>query len=187
MLRRLLIGLIVGLVVGGGLAAALVFGLHISVFGAVLAYLFAALTGAITGLVAGKPIWAKGGQIEAGLKAVFGALLAAGGMFALRQWGGGLGDINLSFIEPSQFGHIGELPIASLPVISAVLGALYGLDNTPAAEEEADAKAGGAKKKEAPKLAAAGAAKGKKRVATPAPELDEEELEASVPSKKAKR
>jgi hypothetical protein len=189
MLRRLLIGLIVGLVVGGGIAAALVFGLHISVFGALLAYLFAALAGAITGMVAGKPIWAKGGQIEAGLKAIFGALLAAGGMFALRQWGGGLGDINLSFIEPSQFGHIGELPIASLPVISALLGALYGLDNTPAAAEEADAKAGGsAKKKEAPKLAAAGgAAKGKKRVATPAPELDEEDLEASVPSKKAKR
>ena len=185
MLRRLLFGLIIGLVVGGGIAAGLVFGLHIGTFGVALAYLFAALTGAITGLVAGKPIWAKGGQIEAGLKGVFGALLAAGAMFALRQWGGGLGDVNLSFVNPSQYGTIGELPMASLPIIAAVLGALYGLDNTPAAEEP-EAKAT-EKKKEAPKLAAAGAAKGKKRVAAPPPEPDEEDLEVSAPSKKAKR
>jgi hypothetical protein len=182
MLRRLLIGLIVGLVVGGGIAAALVFGLHIEIFSAVLAYLFAALTGAITGLVAGKPIWARGGQIEAGLKAIFGALLAAGGMFALRQWAGGFAP-NLSFLAPGQVGSVGDLPIAALPIISSVIGAIYGLDNTPVVEE-APAKGAAAKKEEAKPAAAA---KGKKRVATPPPEADEEEIEASAPPKKAKR
>src|ERR1700734_3192289 len=91
MLRRLLIGLVLGLIVGGLAAAALVAGLHMPLFalgagGIGLAYLAAAVTGVLTGLVAGKPIWASGAKIEAGLKAFFGALLATGLMFALRQW-----------------------------------------------------------------------------------------------------
>src|SRR5215469_16609426 len=94
MLGRLLIGLVLGLLVGGLVAAGLVAGLGILTFsgagGAVLAYVAAALTGVLTGLVAGKPIWSSGAKIEAGLKAVFGALIGAGTMFALRQWGGSL-------------------------------------------------------------------------------------------------
>ena len=66
MLKRLLLGLIVGAVVGGrgccgdhlaGLAA------HGAMLGT---YALAAAVGAAVGLVAGKPIWAKGGGIEAG-------------------------------------------------------------------------------------------------------------------------
>ena len=88
MLKRLLVGLFIGLVIGAALAAVLIKGLSLSLFatgagGAALAYLFAAVTGVVVGLVAGKPIWASGGQIEAGLKAFFGALLAAVGMFVL--------------------------------------------------------------------------------------------------------
>src|SRR5580704_11431323 len=91
MLRRLLVGLVLGLVVGGLVAAGFVQGLHVLTFGdgtggALFAYATAAVTGVLTGLVAGKPIWASGAKIEAGLKAVFGALLGAGLMFAIRQW-----------------------------------------------------------------------------------------------------
>src|SRR5271165_806544 len=91
MLRRLVVGLILGLIVGGLVAAGLVAGMHQTLFGdggaeSVFAYLAAAVTGVLTGLVAGKPIWASGARIEAGLKAFFGALLAAGLMFAVRRW-----------------------------------------------------------------------------------------------------
>src|SRR5271169_3627188 len=107
MLRRLLIGLVLGLVVGGLAAAGLVAGLHMTMFdagtgGIVLAYIAAALTGVLTGLVAGKPIWASGAKIEAGLKAFFGALLGAGLMFALRHWGGALPPLNLGFVGGGQ-------------------------------------------------------------------------------------
>src|SRR3979409_2609457 len=92
MLRRLFLGLVLGLVVGGLLAAGIFAGLKIETFagstGGALAYLAAAFAGVLTGLVAGKPIWASGAKVEAGLKAFFGALIAAGLMFALRQWAG---------------------------------------------------------------------------------------------------
>jgi hypothetical protein len=140
MLRRLLVGLVIGLVVGGLAAAAIVAGLHMTSFlgsgGAVLAYLFAAITGVLTGLVAGKPIWASGARIEAGLKAFFGALIAAGGMFALRQWAGGA-PIDLgTALGPGTALPIGELPALSLPIIAAVLGGFFELDNTGTKEEE---------------------------------------------------
>jgi hypothetical protein len=135
MLWRLLVGFIIGLVVGGLLAAALVAGLKVTYFegagGLALAYVAAAAVGVLTGLFAGKPIWAADAKLEAGLKAFFGALLAAGGMFALRQWAGawvvnlnGLGDL------PLGRGALGDLPATSLPLIAAVLGALFELDNT---------------------------------------------------------
>src|SRR5579883_3449799 len=124
MLRRLLLGLLIGLLMGGLIAAGLVAGLHMFTFmgtdGAVLAYLAAALTGGLTGLLAGKPIWATGAKIEAGLKAFFGALLAAGLMFALRQWAGGLHP-PVTTVTPVDL-PIGDLPAAALPLIAALLG-----------------------------------------------------------------
>jgi hypothetical protein len=138
MLKRLLLGLVLGLVVGALVAAGVVAGAGWLVFpAAVVAYGLAAATGVLTGLVAGKPIWAKGGQIEAGLKAFFGALLAAGGMFALRTWANF--DVDLSILHGGH-GDLGELPAASLPIIAAVLAGFYELDNTP---EPDDKKAGG--------------------------------------------
>src|SRR5215471_2010458 len=123
MLRRLLLGLVIGLLMGGLVAAGLVAGLGQTTFvgtsGAVLAYLAAALTGVLTGLVAGKPIWASGAKIEAGLKAFFGALLAAGLMFALRQWV--KVEVPETAITPA--GHyLGDLPATALPIIAALLG-----------------------------------------------------------------
>lgn len=142
MIGRLILGAFVGALIGVGLAAALVKGLGIVAVGAILAYVFAAVAGALTGLFAGKPVWAQGGQIEAALKAVFGALLAAGAMFALRTW------VHMD-IDLSRFGAgagpIGDVPAASLPLIAGVLGALFGLDNTP--EPEGTAKSGAAPKR----------------------------------------
>lgn len=146
MLRRLLIGLVLGLVVGGLIAAGLVAGLGVSTFssagGALVAYLVAALTGVLTGLVAGKPIWSSGAKVEAGLKAVFGALVGAGLMFALRKWGGSW-MISLPAIGANGPTAIADLPAASLPLLAAVLGGFFEIDNTGGGES--DGKGGSAK------------------------------------------
>jgi hypothetical protein len=150
MVKRLIVGLFLGAIIGAILAAVLVQGLGVmsfdaSSFGAAGAYLAAAVTGVMTGLVAGKPIWSADGKIEAGLKAFFGALIALGGMFVLRQWVHVL--VDLSAFKAS-FGptDLGQLPAASLPIIAAVLGAFFELDNSGDKEkgdenERADAKA----------------------------------------------
>jgi hypothetical protein len=140
MLRRLLLGLVIGLVIGSLVAAALVAGLGMTEFAnAAMAYALAAVTGALTGLVAGKPIWARGGQIEAALKAVFGGLLAAAGMFAVRRWL--TMEVDLTMLHAGA-GKIYELPGAALPLVAAVLGGFYELDNTdpPAAKDEKGGK-----------------------------------------------
>ena len=177
MIKRLLIGLILGLIVGALVAAALVAGFHMTTFPVFVAYICAAVTGVIVGLVAGKPIWAKGGQIEAGLKAFFGAVLGAGGMFAIRQWL--KMDVDLSMIQQGMSGPIGDLPAAALPLIAAVLGGFYELDNTG----DDDAGKGSAKSSE----------KTGKRVSTTgnirvgAGEADDDDEEAGASPKKMKR
>jgi hypothetical protein len=155
MLWRLLVGFVIGLVMGGLLAAAFVAGLKITLFqgaaGVAFAYTAAALAGVLTGLFAGKPIWAVDAKLEAGLKAFFGALLAAGGMFALRQWGGGW-QVDLNGLGGLGRGAVGDLPVASLPLLAAVLGSLFELDNT------------GDRGGEAPKKEAASDAEPRRRV-----------------------
>src|SRR5258708_26985803 len=83
MLKRLLIGLAVGILVGG-LAGYGLFQVLPSAMAGGLGYVFAAVVGVLVGLVAGKPIWAKGAAVEAGLKAGIGALLACAILFGLR-------------------------------------------------------------------------------------------------------
>lgn len=125
MLKRALIGLLKGALVGGLIGAAVVFGLSMPVFAAWAAYLGALLTGALTGLVAGRGIWEKDARIEAGLKAGVGALIATGAMFAVRKW------LNVSLdLGTLGKGVIGQLPLASLPLISTALALFYELDNT---------------------------------------------------------
>lgn len=134
MLKRLVVGLFLGAVVGTILAAVLVQGFGVQSFdasslGAAGAYLAAAMAGLVTGLVAGKPIWSSNGKIEAGLKAFFGALLALGGMFVLRQWVHV--SVDLSSLKASSGPtELGQLPAVSLPLIAAVLAAFFELDNT---------------------------------------------------------
>jgi len=177
MLKRLLLGLVIGLIVGGLIAGIAVEGLGMLTFagtgGVALAYIFAAATGVLVGLVAGKPIWARGGQIEAGLKAFFGALLGAGLMFAIRSWLGVT--LDLDFIHAGH-GLIGNLPAASLPLIAMLLGGFYELDNTPSADDDKKGAKGGsdAKKKNV-------------RVAADEEAKAEEEEEPAVSNKKMKR
>ncbi|HVH43689.1 MAG TPA: hypothetical protein VM925_15145 [Labilithrix sp.] len=156
MLKRLIVGLLLGAVVGIVLAVVLVQGLGVTTFdqgalGAAGAYLAAAITGVLTGLVAGKPIWSADGKIEAGLKAFFGALLALGGMFVLRQWVHV--NVDLTALKASS-GEIGHLPAASLPIIAAVLAGFFELDNT-------DDRTPEQKKLEVSGVAKAGASAGK--------------------------
>ena len=139
MVKRLLVGLVLGLIIGGLVAAGVIAGLQwLAVPAAFFAYALAAVTGVIVGLVAGKPIWAQGGGIEGGLKAFFGALLAAGGMFAIRTWLHQ--DVDLTVLHAGS-GAIGDLPAASLPLIAGVLAAFYELDNTPESEEKGKGRA----------------------------------------------
>jgi hypothetical protein len=185
MLRRLLVGLVIGFIVGGLVAAGMVAGLHIVDFafitgGVALAYVAAAVTGVLTGLVAGKPIWASGAKIEAGLKAFFGALIGVGLMFALRQWV--RVSLDLGGIGAGGPDMIGNLPAVSLPLVAAVLGGVFELDNT--VEKEQAAKETSSTKKRVDPAAAAGTnGKSKARL----PDVDEAGEEAEVGSRRAKR
>jgi hypothetical protein len=188
MLRRLVVGLILGLVVGGLVAAGLVAGLHVSLFGpgteeAVFAYLAAAVTGVLTGLVAGKPIWASGARIEAGLKAFFGALLGAGLMFAARRWVSF--PLDLAFAGLPGSDHAGWLPEVSLPLVAAVLGGFFELDNNGSAAAATEAK-DTPKARIADEKAGKANGKGKARVAGDGDPV-EEETTGPVASKRAKR
>lgn len=189
MLRRLLVGLILGLIVGGLVAAGLVAGLHQTLFaddtgGSAFAYLAAAVTGVLTGLVAGKPIWTSGAKIEAGLKAFFGALLGAGLMFAVRKWGSFPLDLSFAGL-PAGPNAAGLLPEVSLPLVAAVLGGFFELDNTPAPERvESKGAASTPNKRVANEKASASNGRGKARIAS---QESEEEEAPPVVSKRAKR
>ncbi len=135
MIARLLFGLLKGLLVGGLLGFALAKA-GFAAPGAVIAYLGAAASGVLVGLVAGKPIWAKDAKIEAGMKAVVGALLGAGLMWAVRRWLSGIPIPSLGTLTPEGHGHVGELALTSYAVVAGVLGAFYDADNTPSAEED---------------------------------------------------
>ncbi len=160
MVRRLILGLLFGLIIGGAVAAGLVWigePRFEGTDGMVLSYLAAALTGALTGLVAGKPIWSSGGKIEAGLKSFFGALLGSGLMFALHRWAGAF-PIDIAAIGATTQTPVADLPTASLPLLAAVLGGFFELDNT--GDNESTASGGGDRKR-----VATGAAPRKARVA----------------------
>jgi hypothetical protein len=179
MVKRLFVGLFLGAVVGGILAAVLVQGLGVmsfdeSALGAAGAYLAAALTGVLTGLVAGKPIWSADGKIEAGLKAFFGALLALGGMFVLRQWVHL--NVDLSALKASHGpADIGQLPAVSLPIIAAVLAGFFELDNTGDADKD---------KKEGKESSPKSASSKKVRVADEDDAAVAEDEEEAAPAKK---
>jgi hypothetical protein len=187
MIRRLLVGIFIGLLMGGLVAAGLVAGLHVVKFegagGVALAYLSAAALGVLTGLFAGKPIWAANARLEAGLKAFFGAMLAAGGMFALRQWGA-------SWMLPEALGQLGhgavaDLPTTSLPLIASALGALFELDNTGDGDASAKKSPGAAAGPR--KRVAAQGDNGKAGAARRPAADDEAGGEADVASRGAKR
>jgi hypothetical protein len=133
MLGRLLIGIVKGLIVGALLGYGLV-RLGEGSPGAILAYPAAALTGVLVGLVAGKPIWAKDAKIEAGTKAVVGALLALGLMAAARTWLLVPLPFSLGPLAP-EHATVGGFAMSSLAAIAALLGGFYEADNDPTSEE----------------------------------------------------
>lgn len=175
MLGRLLIGIVKGLVVGGLIGFGLV-KLGLALPGAVIAYLAAAVTGVVIGLVAGKPIWAKDAKIEAGAKAVVGALLGVGLMAAARHW--------LTMALPFQVANItpegatvGGFSMTSLAAIAALLGGFYDADNDDSGAEEAKPAAANAK-----------LPKGNRRIAAQESESEEdEELLSENEKKRAKK
>ncbi len=126
--------LFVGLVIGGGCAALAI----LAGAGTPLVYLLAVVTGVLVGLVAGKPIWAKGARIEAGLKAFFGAVVAAGLLYALRSWI--TMPLDLTFLKLGQ-GPIGMNPALALPVVATALALLYEVDNMFGKDDSAGAAA----------------------------------------------
>lgn len=176
MLGRLLIGIVKGLVIGGLVGFGLV-KLGMGLPGAVIAYLAAAVTGVVIGLVAGKPIWAKDAKIEAGAKAIVGALLGVGLMAAARHW--------LTMPLPFAVGNltptgatVGGFSMTSLAAIAALLGGFYDADNDDSGEEEA------------PKAAAKGEKQqGNRRIAQQesVTEEDEELLSENDTKKRAKK
>jgi hypothetical protein len=174
MLGRLLIGIVKGLVVGGLLGFGLV-KLGVALPGAVIAYLAAAFTGVIIGLIAGKPIWAKDAKIEAGAKAVVGALLGVGLMAVERTW------LQvplppLGALAP-EGATLGGFAMTSLAAVAALLGGFYDADNDASGEEQH------------PPAAAAGASsKGNRRIAASAtPREEEEELDPEPEKKRSKK
>lgn len=112
--------------VGGAVAALAVKVFGIVTLSALAAYPLAVLVGVLVGLLAGKPIWAKGARVEAGLKAAFGALVASGLMYALRTWLGF--DLDLSSAGLGQ-GAAGLLPVIAFPSVAFVLSLLFEVDN----------------------------------------------------------
>ncbi len=135
MIFRLLLGLVKGVLVGG-LLGFLLLKLGLASPGPLVAYLGAAVVGVVVGLIAGKPIWSEGGKIEAGLKAGFGALLAAGLMWATRSLLGGVG-LGWAGLPGAT---LGGYAITSLSLVAAVLAGFYDADNTPSAEPDSAEK-----------------------------------------------
>lgn len=129
MLKRLIVGLVIGILVGG-LAGYGLFQVLPTAMAGALGYAFAAATGVLVGLVAGKPIWAPEARIEAGLKAVVGALLAMGILFGIRFLG-----VTIPSIAEIPSAEIGRHAIASLATIATLLSVFYELDNTGGDEQ----------------------------------------------------
>ena len=176
MFGRLLIGIVKGLILGALIGYGLV-RLGLGIPGALWAYPAAALTGVLVGLIAGKPIWAKDAKIEAGTKAVVGALLALGLMAAARTW--------LLFPLPFSLGPlapehatVGGFAMSSLAAIAALLGGFYEADNDSSSEvAEPKAASERAKKKGPQRIAPAVKSQGE----------DEEELEIESDRKRSKK
>jgi hypothetical protein len=119
-------GLLAGVVIGGAIAALSIKVLGLLVVGGWTAYALAMLAGVLVGLVAGKPIWAEGARIEAGLKAGFGAALAAALMYALQRW------VHVD-VDVTKFGlgagPLSQNPALAFPAVAAALALLFEVDN----------------------------------------------------------
>jgi hypothetical protein len=167
MLKRLIVGLVIGIVLGGALGFGLL-QLLAEPMGGALGYAFAAITGVLVGLVAGKPIWAKGALVEAGLKAFVGAALACGILFGLR-----FVPLSLPAIATAESAKLGYHAFGALMAVATVLAVFYEIDNTGGDEDEAAGKGASARKRVAGPTSTAGV-----------DELEDVEEEASQQAKR---
>jgi hypothetical protein len=125
MVRKIVLGLFEGASLGALVFFAL-FGLHV-VWSALVTYAAAGVVGALVGAVAGKPIWGREAKLEALLKSLAGAFIAAVAMYGARKWLSGF-DVNLQSLGLGA-GPIGEVPSAALPLIGAGLGFVFQIDD----------------------------------------------------------
>ncbi len=133
---RIIVGLIKGAIVGGGIAYGL---LRLGFLSPFWVYLACALVGAVVGVVAGRAPWKAETIWTPVLKMVVGAGIGAG-----------LAALGLKFMPEQTFNiaGVGELSLASAPVLSAAVGVLYGMfvelddggDKTDAADDKGDKK-----------------------------------------------
>jgi hypothetical protein len=126
-LARALVGLVKGGSVGALAAAGLLYWFGLTAFGGLpFAIVSVVLTAALAGLVSGRPIWAPGARVEAGLKAFSGALLGVGLLLLLRRY------VSFEVALPFGLGQgtPGDLPVVALPLVAAVLGMLFEADHT---------------------------------------------------------
>ena len=163
--KRLGLGLLIGLLVGGVLGYALL-QLMGDPMGGLLGYAFAATVGVLVGLLAGKPIWAKGAAVEAGLKAGIGALAACLLLLGLRYI-----PISIPALAMIPGARLGYHALGSLMAVATVLAIFYELDNTDGDAEKVDKNAPTRKRVDAPT--------GKRLPAATADDLDGEEPVAS--------
>ena len=112
---RIIVGLIKGAVVGGGIAYGL---LRLGFLSPFWVYLACALVGAVVGVVAGRAPWKAETIWTPVLKMVVGAGIGAG-----------LAALGLKFIPEQTFNitGVGELSLASAPVLSLAVGVIYGM------------------------------------------------------------
>jgi len=156
-LQRALLGLFKGALLGTLVAVVLLQGFGLPVFSGLWAALPAAgLTGALAGLVTGRPIWSPGARLEAGLKALVGTLSGVGLLLLVRRF------VPIEVVLPADLGHgpIGNLPATALPLVAALLGAFFELDDTGDGALPPAAKAG---------VPRAGTARGLRVIAPPDP------------------
>lgn len=112
---RVIVGLIKGVIVGGGIAYGL---LRLGLGSWFWAYVGCALVGALVGVVAGKAPWKAETIWTPVLKMVVGAGIGAG-----------LAALGLRVLPERSFAvhGLGDIALASAPVLSIAVGALYGM------------------------------------------------------------
>ncbi len=117
---RFIWGLLKGALVGGGVGYGLIrLGLGVDSFlGAALPYLACGIVGAVVGLVAGRAPWRAETIWTPIIKMVVGGLIGAG-MAALG--------VRFLPAQTINIQHVGEVGLATAPVLSVAVGLLYGL------------------------------------------------------------
>jgi len=112
-------------------------------------------------------------------------LIGAGLMFALRQWAGSWIGPSIPAIGVSAGAGVGNLPAISLPLLAAVLGGFFEIDNT--GESDGAAK-GGPSAIERKRVATGGAEQAKPGNAAAGASAPEPDDEADLgPGRRAKR